>query len=51
MSETARITTTEGEMVLEFWAEVAPQTVENFKTLPKRAFTTALVFIASSRAL
>jgi hypothetical protein len=38
MSEIARITTTEGEMVLEFWADVAPKTVENFKTLAKKGF-------------
>ena len=29
--EVAVINTTEGEMVIEFWPEVAPKTVENFK--------------------
>jgi len=38
MSETARITTTEGEMVIEFWPDVAPKTVENFKTLAQKGF-------------
>ena len=38
MSEVARITTTEGEMVVEFWPDVAPKTVENFKTLAKKGF-------------
>jgi len=38
MSEVAHITTTEGEMVVEFWPDVAPKTVENFKTLAKKGF-------------
>ena len=38
MSETAHITTTEGEMVLEFWPDVAPKTVENFKALARNGF-------------
>ena len=38
MSEVARITTTEGEMVLEFWPDVAPKTVENFKALAQKGF-------------
>ena len=38
MSEIAQITTTEGEMVIEFWPDVAPKTVENFKTLAKKGF-------------
>ena len=49
MSEAAHINTTEGEMVIEFWPNVAPKTVENFKTLAKRDFTTAPVFTGSSR--
>ena len=36
--EVAVIKTTEGEMVVEFWPEVAPKTVENFKTLAKKGF-------------
>ena len=38
MNDTAVIKTTEGEMVVEFWPEVAPKTVENFKTLAKKGF-------------
>ncbi len=37
-SEVAVIKTTEGDMVLEFWPEVAPKTVENFKKLAKEGF-------------
>jgi peptidyl-prolyl cis-trans isomerase B (cyclophilin B) len=37
-NEVAVITTTEGEMVAEFWPDVAPKTVENFKTLAKKGF-------------
>ena len=38
MNEVARISTTEGEMVIEFWPDVAPKTVENFKTLAQKGF-------------
>jgi|SRR5208282_4361075 len=38
MSELACITTTEGEMVIEFWPEVAPNTVANFKKLASQGF-------------
>jgi len=38
MSETAHLTTTEGEMVIEFWPDVAPKTVENFKALAQKGF-------------
>jgi peptidyl-prolyl cis-trans isomerase B (cyclophilin B) len=37
-NEVAVIKTTEGEMVIEFWPDVAPKTVENFKTLAKKGF-------------
>ena len=37
-NEVAIIKTTEGEMVLEFWPEVAPGHVDNFKTLAKKGF-------------
>ncbi len=37
-SEVAVIKTTEGEMVVEFWPDVAPKTVENFKKLAKDGF-------------
>jgi len=37
-NEVAVIKTTEGDMVIELWADVAPKTVENFKTLAKKGF-------------
>ena len=37
-NEVAVIKTTEGEMVLEFWPDVAPGHVENFKKLAKKGF-------------
>lgn len=37
-NEVAVIKTTEGEMVVEFWSDVAPKTVENFKKLAKEGF-------------
>ncbi len=36
--EVAIIKTSEGEMVVEFWSDVAPKTVENFKALAKKGF-------------
>jgi peptidyl-prolyl cis-trans isomerase B (cyclophilin B) len=36
--EVAVIKTTEGEMVIRFWPDVAPKTVENFKGLARQAF-------------
>jgi peptidyl-prolyl cis-trans isomerase B (cyclophilin B) len=36
--EVAVIKTSAGEMVIEFWPDVAPKTVENFKTLAKKGF-------------
>ncbi len=36
--EVAVIKTSEGEMVAEFWPDVAPKTVENFKKLSKKGF-------------
>jgi peptidyl-prolyl cis-trans isomerase B (cyclophilin B) len=44
MSEAAIISTTEGEMVVEFWDDVAPRTVENFKTLAKKGFYDGTAF-------
>ena len=38
VKEVAVIKTSEGEMVLEFWPEVAPKHVENFKALAKKGF-------------
>jgi peptidyl-prolyl cis-trans isomerase B (cyclophilin B) len=37
-NEVAVIKTTEGEMVVEFWPDVAPKTVENFKKLAGEGF-------------
>jgi peptidyl-prolyl cis-trans isomerase B (cyclophilin B) len=44
MSEAAIITTTEGEMVLEFWPDVAPGHVENFKKLAQKGFYDGTAF-------
>lgn len=38
MSEVAILTTSEGEMTLEFWPDVAPGHVENFKKLARQGF-------------
>ena len=37
-NEVAVIKTTEGEMVVELWSDVAPKTVENFKKLANEGF-------------
>lgn len=37
-NEVAVMKTTLGEMVIEFWPDVAPKTVENFVTLAKKGF-------------
>ncbi|MDR2982420.1 MAG: peptidylprolyl isomerase [Puniceicoccales bacterium] len=42
--EVAVIKTTEGEMVVEFWPDVAPKTVENFKKLSKEGFYNGTAF-------
>jgi peptidyl-prolyl cis-trans isomerase B (cyclophilin B) len=42
--EVAVITTSEGEMVAEFWPDVAPATVENFKKLAKDGFYDGTAF-------
>jgi len=44
MNESAVISTNLGEMVLEFWPEVAPKTVENFKTLANKGFFNGTAF-------
>ena len=36
MNEAAVIRTTAGEMVVELWPDIAPQTVENFKKLARK---------------
>lgn len=38
ITELAVINTTEGAMTIEFWSDVAPKTVENFKKLAKSGF-------------
>jgi peptidyl-prolyl cis-trans isomerase B (cyclophilin B) len=42
--EVAVIQTTEGEMVIAFWPDVAPKTVENFKKLAKKGFYDGTAF-------
>jgi len=44
MSEVAIIKTTAGEMVVEFWPDVAPKTVENFKSLANKGFYDGTAF-------
>jgi len=43
-NEVAVIKTTEGEMVVEFWPDVAPKHVENFKKLAKQGFYDGTAF-------
>jgi peptidyl-prolyl cis-trans isomerase B (cyclophilin B) len=43
-NEVAVIKTTAGDMVIEFWPDVAPKTVENFKTLAKKGFYDGTAF-------
>jgi peptidyl-prolyl cis-trans isomerase B (cyclophilin B) len=42
--EVAVIETSEGSLVVEFWPDVAPKTVENFKTLAKSGFYDGTAF-------
>src|ERR1700761_186328 len=44
MNEIAIIRTTEGEIQIEFWPDVAPKTVENFKKLAKQGFYNGTCF-------
>ena len=44
MSDIAIISTTEGEMVVEFWPDVAPGHVENFKKLARKGFYDGTAF-------
>src|SRR3984957_8085557 len=44
MSELAIISTTEGEMVIEFWPDVAPGHVENLKKLAQKGFYDGTAF-------
>jgi len=43
-NEVAVIKTSAGEMVVEFWPDVAPKTVENFKTLANQGFYDGTAF-------
>ena len=43
-NEVAVIKTSEGEMVAEFWPDVAPNTVENFKKLARSGFYDGTAF-------
>jgi peptidyl-prolyl cis-trans isomerase B (cyclophilin B) len=42
--EVAVISTTEGDMVIEFWTDAAPKTIENFKKLAKFGFYDGTAF-------
>ena len=44
MNEIAIIKTTAGEMSIELWPDVAPKTVENFKTLAQKGFYDGTAF-------
>lgn len=44
MNEVAVIKTTAGDMVVEFWNDVAPATVENFKKLARQGFYDGTAF-------
>ena len=44
MSEIALIKTTEGDMAIELWPDVAPKTVENFKKLATQGFYDGTAF-------
>ncbi len=44
MNEVAIIKTTAGEMVVEFWPDVAPKTVENFKKLANQGYYDGTAF-------
>ncbi len=44
VKEVAVIKTTEGDMVVEFWPDVAPNTVDNFKKLARKGFYDGTAF-------
>jgi peptidyl-prolyl cis-trans isomerase B (cyclophilin B) len=44
MEEVAIISTTEGQMTIKFWPDVAPKTVENFKKLARDGFYDGTAF-------
>ena len=43
-SEVAVIKTSEGDMVVQFWTDAAPNTIENFKKLARRGFYNGTIF-------
>lgn len=43
-NEVAVIKTNEGEMVVQFWTDAAPNTIENFKKLARQGFYDGTVF-------
>ncbi|HEX4653074.1 MAG TPA: peptidylprolyl isomerase [Candidatus Udaeobacter sp.] len=43
-NEVAVIKTSEGDMVVQFWADAAPNTVENFKKLARQGFYDGTIF-------
>jgi peptidyl-prolyl cis-trans isomerase B (cyclophilin B) len=43
-NEEAIIKTTEGDMVIQFWTDAAPNTIENFKKLAKQGFYNGTAF-------
>src|SRR3954452_1725746 len=43
-NEVAVITTSEGDMVVQFWTDAAPNTVENFKKLARQGFYDGTIF-------
>ena len=43
-NEVAVIKTTEGDMVVEFWTDAAPKTIENFKKLARQGFYNGTAF-------
>jgi peptidyl-prolyl cis-trans isomerase B (cyclophilin B) len=43
-NEVAVIKTSEGEMVVQFWADAAPQTIDNFKKLARQGFYDGTIF-------
>ena len=43
-NEVAVIKTNEGEMVVQFWTDAAPKTIENFKKLARQGFYDGTIF-------
>ncbi len=43
-NEVAVIKTSEGDMVLQFWTDAAPKTIENFKKLARQGFYDGTIF-------